>query len=197
MTTERTVLGTVAYMTPEQALGRETGPPADLYALGCVLYECVTGAPPFPGDEAVAVITRHLSATPVAPTVVPPPNSRTLASASAVPLRVGVLSLVTSSLSDAPAPLAATRSGVLDAAGAVVSTVTASAPEAADTFPAASITGAFRHRPARQVQRVIGRRQIRHPTPGAALCQRLIATASFVDAVSAVRSTVLLPVSTT
>ena len=74
MTTERTVLGTVAYMTPEQALGRETGPPADLYALGCVLYECVTGAPPFPGDEAVAVITRHLSATPVAPTVVPPPE---------------------------------------------------------------------------------------------------------------------------
>ena len=69
MTTEGTVLGTVAYMAPEQALGRETGPPADLYALGCVLYECVTGAPPFPGDDAVAVITQHLSATPVAPTL--------------------------------------------------------------------------------------------------------------------------------
>ena len=68
MTTEGTVLGTVAYMAPEQALGRETGPPADLYALGCVLYECLTGHPPFAGDDVVAVISQHLNTAPVAPT---------------------------------------------------------------------------------------------------------------------------------
>jgi class 3 adenylate cyclase len=67
MTTEGTMLGTVAYMAPEQGLGRAVTAAADLYALGCVLYELVTGRPPFVGDDAVAVISQHLNTAPVAP----------------------------------------------------------------------------------------------------------------------------------
>ena len=68
MTTEGTMLGTVAYMPPEQALGKQATPQSDLYALGCALYEMVTGRPPFVGDDAVAVISQHLNIPPVAPT---------------------------------------------------------------------------------------------------------------------------------
>ncbi len=58
------MVGTVAYMPPEQALGR---PPDDLYSLGAMLYEMVTGRPPFLGDDAVAIISQHINTPPVAP----------------------------------------------------------------------------------------------------------------------------------
>ena len=67
MTTEGTMLGTVAYMPPEQALGNAATPQSDLYSLGCALYEMVVGRPPFVGDDAVAIISQHLNAAPVAP----------------------------------------------------------------------------------------------------------------------------------
>src|SRR5262249_58647908 len=47
------MVGTVAYLPPEQALGRAPEPRSDLYALGALLYELVTGRPPFLGDDAV------------------------------------------------------------------------------------------------------------------------------------------------
>ncbi|MHB8574031.1 MAG: ATP-binding protein, partial [Dehalococcoidia bacterium] len=59
---------TAAYIAPEQALGQAVTPRSDLYALGCVLYELVTGRPPFVGDESVALIGQHLNAIPVSPT---------------------------------------------------------------------------------------------------------------------------------
>ena len=61
------MLGTVAYMPPEQALGRQADARSDLYSLGCVLYEMVTGRPPFLGDDAVAIISQHINTAPVAP----------------------------------------------------------------------------------------------------------------------------------
>ena len=67
LTREGTLIGTVAYMAPEQAMGTTVDARADLYALGCVLYELLTGRPPFVGDDAVAVISQHLNTEPVVP----------------------------------------------------------------------------------------------------------------------------------
>jgi hypothetical protein len=61
------MMGTVAYMPPEQATGREADARSDLYSLGAMLYEMVTGLPPFLGDDAVAVISQHINTAPVAP----------------------------------------------------------------------------------------------------------------------------------
>ena len=62
------MVGTVSYMPPEQAMGGEVTPRSDFYSLGAMLYELVTGRPPFIGDESVAIITQHLNVPPVAPT---------------------------------------------------------------------------------------------------------------------------------
>jgi class 3 adenylate cyclase len=62
-----TVVGTVAYLPPEQAIGEVAGPESDLYSLGALLYEMLTGRPPFLGDDAVAIISQHLHADPVPP----------------------------------------------------------------------------------------------------------------------------------
>jgi serine/threonine protein kinase len=67
LTVERMMVGTVAYMPPEQALGRAADARSDLYAFGAMLYELVTGRPPFLGDDAVAVISQHINTPPVAP----------------------------------------------------------------------------------------------------------------------------------
>jgi tetratricopeptide (TPR) repeat protein len=61
------MVGTYAYMPPEQALGGEVTPRSDLYSLGAMLYELVTGKPPFEADDPTAVISQHLNAEPVAP----------------------------------------------------------------------------------------------------------------------------------
>ena len=62
-----TLVGTVAYLPPEQALGEASGPQSDLYSLGALLYEMLSGQPPFPGDDAVSIISQHLHADPVPP----------------------------------------------------------------------------------------------------------------------------------
>jgi eukaryotic-like serine/threonine-protein kinase len=56
------VLGSANYVAPEQAQGDEVGPAADQYSLGCVLFEAVTGRPPYQGASAVAIATHHVSA---------------------------------------------------------------------------------------------------------------------------------------
>ncbi|HET8975732.1 MAG TPA: protein kinase [Solirubrobacterales bacterium] len=61
------LVGTVAYLPPEQAVGEPAGPESDLYSLGALLYEMLTGRPPFPGEDAVSIISRHLHAEPVPP----------------------------------------------------------------------------------------------------------------------------------
>jgi class 3 adenylate cyclase/tetratricopeptide (TPR) repeat protein len=61
------IVGTVAYMAPEQALGHQPDSKSDLYSLGAMLYEMVTGRPPFVGDDVVSVISQHQNAEPVAP----------------------------------------------------------------------------------------------------------------------------------
>ena len=55
-------------MPPEQATGGEATPRSERYSLGAMLYEMVTGRPPFLGDDSVAIIGQHINTPPVAPT---------------------------------------------------------------------------------------------------------------------------------
>lgn len=58
------VLGTVAYVSPEQVAGRKATPASDIYSLGCVLHEALVGRPPFTSEVAVAVGRAHLDEDP-------------------------------------------------------------------------------------------------------------------------------------
>ncbi|WP_051731858.1 protein kinase domain-containing protein [Kitasatospora phosalacinea] len=65
LTQTASVLGTAAYLSPEQATAGEVDGRADLYAVGCVLYEMLAGAPPFTADTPVAVTFKHVTEYPV------------------------------------------------------------------------------------------------------------------------------------
>jgi class 3 adenylate cyclase len=72
LTMPGTMLGTALYMAPEQALGRPADARSDLYSVGALLYEMVTGRPPFAGDDALAVISQHLNTPPIPPSYTNP-----------------------------------------------------------------------------------------------------------------------------
>jgi tetratricopeptide (TPR) repeat protein/tRNA A-37 threonylcarbamoyl transferase component Bud32 len=67
LTEEGVIVGTVAFLAPEMALGRGADARSDLYSFGAVLYEAVTGKPPFVGEDSVKVIFSHIHDYPVSP----------------------------------------------------------------------------------------------------------------------------------
>ncbi|MDR2956858.1 MAG: Stk1 family PASTA domain-containing Ser/Thr kinase, partial [Coriobacteriales bacterium] len=72
MTQTGSVLGTAYYVSPEQAQGKELTPSTDLYSLGVVLYEAVTGKLPFEGEDAVTVALKQVNQLPAPPSTVYP-----------------------------------------------------------------------------------------------------------------------------
>jgi len=66
-TQDGVIVGTVAYVAPEIALGKGADARSDLYSLGAVLYEAVTGKPPFPGEDPVKIIFSHIHDYPFSP----------------------------------------------------------------------------------------------------------------------------------
>ncbi|HKS46639.1 MAG TPA: Stk1 family PASTA domain-containing Ser/Thr kinase [Amycolatopsis sp.] len=78
MTQTAAVIGTAQYLSPEQARGEGVDARSDVYAAGCVLYELLTGEPPFTGDSPVAVAYQHVREDPKAPSTVNPAVSPAL-----------------------------------------------------------------------------------------------------------------------
>ncbi|CAN5332804.1 Stk1 family PASTA domain-containing Ser/Thr kinase [soil metagenome] len=70
MTQTAAVVGTAQYLSPEQARGEQVDSRSDVYSAGCVLYELLTGRPPFVGDSPVAVAYQHVRENPVPPSQV-------------------------------------------------------------------------------------------------------------------------------
>ncbi len=72
MTAASAVMGTAQYLSPEQARGEVVDARSDLYSTGCLLYELLTGRPPFTGDSPVSVAYQHVSEKPIPPSQVDP-----------------------------------------------------------------------------------------------------------------------------
>ncbi len=72
LTADGKVLGSARYISPEQAQGASAGPASDIYSLGVVLYEALTGRLPFDGDTAADIAAMHLRETPPSPRSVNP-----------------------------------------------------------------------------------------------------------------------------
>ncbi|WP_214415657.1 Stk1 family PASTA domain-containing Ser/Thr kinase [Sphaerisporangium fuscum] len=72
MTQTAQVIGTAQYLSPEQARGERVDARSDIYSTGCVLYELLTGHPPFTGDSPVAIAYQHVREDPIPPSQIDP-----------------------------------------------------------------------------------------------------------------------------
>lgn len=140
-----TVVGTVAYLSPEQASGRPADPRSDLYSLGCVLFEMLTGRPPFTADSAVGLAYRQVHDDPGPPSAWRPGLPAGLDQVTA--------RLLAKEPSSRPPTAAAARAGLLSvfpAADGVPGRGTAVLPVPPVTGPGAPRRG-WRPRPAEAV----------------------------------------------
>ncbi|MBV9096786.1 MAG: Stk1 family PASTA domain-containing Ser/Thr kinase [Frankiaceae bacterium] len=78
MTQTAAVIGTAHYLSPEQARGEHVDARSDIYSTGCMLYELLTGGPPFSGDTPVAVAYQHVREDPVPPSRIEPEVSESV-----------------------------------------------------------------------------------------------------------------------
>ena len=110
LTEAGTTVGTPVYMSPEQVLGKRVDTRSDLYAVGCLLYECLSGRPPFDGEEATAIFVAQI-------TKQPPPLPATLVDGQAP--SADVVDMVTRLLKKDPAERPGTASEVAKLLGAI------------------------------------------------------------------------------
>src|SRR5215208_1592124 len=108
LTAERMLVGTLAYIAPEQIEGAGVDGRSDVYSLGCVLYECLTGEPPFDRESELAVLYAHLNEPPPRPT------------ASREKLPPGLDAVVSAALAKAPADRPQTGGELASAARAAL-----------------------------------------------------------------------------
>ncbi|MGJ3508294.1 Stk1 family PASTA domain-containing Ser/Thr kinase [Enemella sp. A6] len=78
MTQTAAVIGTAQYLSPEQARGEKVDARSDLYSAGCLLFELLTGRPPFVGDSPVSVAYQHVREEPVPPSQIDPVIDRSI-----------------------------------------------------------------------------------------------------------------------
>ena len=72
LTSAGSAIGSCAYMAPERFTGDRVGPPADVYSLACVAYECLTGHPPFPAGDLTRLMSAHILSPPPRPSATRP-----------------------------------------------------------------------------------------------------------------------------
>jgi beta-lactam-binding protein with PASTA domain/predicted Ser/Thr protein kinase len=72
MTETGSIMGTAQYLSPEQAQGHAVSAPSDLYSIGIVLYEMLTGRVPFDGESPVSIALKHVSESPIPPSQINP-----------------------------------------------------------------------------------------------------------------------------
>src|SRR5258708_12445643 len=72
MTQTAQVIGTAQYLSPEQARGERVDARSDLYSTGCLMYELLTGRPPFTGDSPVPIAYQHVRQHPIPPSHIDP-----------------------------------------------------------------------------------------------------------------------------
>ena len=135
-TRTQAVLGTAAYLSPEQAAGHPAGPQSDLYALGCVLFEMLTGTPPFSADTPVGLAYRHVHDDPG------PPSARR----PGLPGRLDQITgrLLAKNPAGRPSTAAAARAGLLSALS--LDATARLTPVAGEPEPGTAIAGGRRPR---------------------------------------------------
>ena len=151
------VLGTASYLAPEQAQGLPLTPAADVYSLGCVLHELLTGTPPFQGDGPVAIAFKHVNDAPEAPSTLEPsipaaldavilrclakdPTARPADGAAlAAELRRALSPDAESTVAMAPIAVAGPATEVLPAAPLAATGATTAAPAVVAPLPAAGL----------------------------------------------------------
>ncbi|MDX3657793.1 Stk1 family PASTA domain-containing Ser/Thr kinase [Streptomyces sp. ID05-26A] len=144
------VIGTAQYLSPEQARGESVDARSDVYAAGCVLFELLTGEPPFTGDSPVAVAYQHVREDPKAPSQLNPKVSPQLDAIVLKAMSKGPANRYQSA-AEMRGDLVRVLSGQRPSAPAVMTAEDRTAvmnEQAASRSPRTQVTSGGRHRPA-------------------------------------------------